>query len=74
MAHLAAGPRLGLAVEVDGSAGLGGKLAPFLDVGADQIGHHRIAVAGGLAERPAANRPDMVLELAREAGVERPMT
>ena len=73
VAHFAARARLGLAVEVDGGAGLGGEGAPFVDIGADQIGHHRIAVARRLAERPAANRPNMVLELADETGIERPM-
>src|SRR4029077_4459000 len=49
------------------------KLAPALHLDADQIGHHRIAVARRAAKRPAGYRPDMVLELAEEAGVDGPM-
>src|SRR5215510_5770400 len=71
--HLAAGPRLCLAVDMDGRAILLGELAPFLNIGPDQVGHDRIAVARGLSERPAANRPHVIFELADEAGVERPM-
>src|SRR6185312_8652274 len=73
VAHLAAGPRLALAIEVDGGAGQGGELAPFLDIRSNQIGHYRIAMARSLAKRPAANGPDVILELADGTGIERPM-
>src|SRR3974377_879338 len=73
MSHLAARPSLGLTVEMQGEI-FAGKLAPAVHIGADQIGHDRIAVAFRVAERPAGNGPDMVLELAHEAAVDGPMT
>src|SRR5688572_2732788 len=52
---------------------LGGKLAPAASLRADEIGHHRVAMPLGAAERPAGDGPDMVLELADGAGVDGPM-
>src|SRR6185295_7433521 len=74
VAHLAAGPCLCLAVKMDCSAILLGEVTPFLDLGADQIGHDRITVARCLAKRPTANRSRMIFELAHDTGVERPVT
>src|SRR6516225_1241548 len=73
MAHLAARPRLRLAIEVHRSAPFASKRAPFLDVRSDQICHHRIAVALGIAERPAGYGANVVLELADKAGIDGPM-
>jgi rpsU-divergently transcribed protein len=56
MAHLAARHRLVLAVEMDLLQRIVDGLAPFLDIGADQILHHRVGMALGRAERQAADR------------------
>ena len=50
-----------------------GQLAPAVHIVADQVGHHRIAVARRVAERPAGNGAHVVLELADEAGVDGPV-
>jgi hypothetical protein len=56
--------------QVRGSAA---KAAPGVHFLAQQIDHHRIAVARRVAERPAGDGADMLLELADGAGIERPV-
>ena len=53
--------------------GVGGKAVPGERFLAKDIGHLRIRVPFGGPERPASNRPDVVLKLADGAGVDRPM-
>ena len=69
MPHLAAQPRLALAVEVEARAGLGGEFLPIPGPCAQEIGHHDVGLANSRAERPAGDRADMVLELADEPGI-----
>src|SRR5687768_2771674 len=64
VAHLAAGPGLFLAVEVEVGAAVGEEVAPGCRLAADQVAHlDRGRRARRRAERQAADRPDMVLEL-----------
>ena len=63
MAHLAAGPRRALAVEMHGGAGNRQPLLVAEDVVADQVGHGHLAMADRLAERPAGDGADVLLEL-----------
>src|SRR6185436_5885411 len=69
MAHLAAGARLALAVEVEACSRFGGEAGPGVNVSADKIGHHDISVACGRTEGPAGDGADVVLELRDGAGV-----
>jgi hypothetical protein len=73
MAHLAARPRRALAVEVNGGAGHRQPLLVVEDIVADQVGHGDLAVTNRLAERPAGNRPDVLLELRDRGAVQRPV-
>ena len=54
MAHLAAGLYLVLAVEMQFGEGIGERLAPLLDVIAEQVLHHRIGMMLDRAERQPA--------------------
>src|SRR6185295_5951860 len=73
MAHLAARPRRALAVEVNRGAGHRQPLLVAQDIVADQVGHGDLAVTNRLAERPAGNRPYVLLELRDRGTVQRPM-
>ncbi len=74
MAHFAACPRLGLAINVHRCARFGGEARPVVHVVADQVEHlgggrrHR-----GRAKRPTGDRPDVLLELRRFRRVHRPV-
>ena len=79
MAHLAARPRVRFTVKMQARAGLAEDFCPGKDIPADQIFHFDMpagfrAVAAGGSERPAGNRPDMLLELRGGGAVERPVT
>ena len=79
MAHLAARPRVRFAVKMQARAGLAEDFCPGEDIFADQIIHFDMpagfrAVAAGGSERPAGDRPDMLLELRGGGAVERPVT
>src|SRR5581483_10124317 len=63
MAHFAAGADGRFAVEMHGGAGNLQPLAEIFHLVADEIDHFDAAVANGLAERPAGDRADMLLEL-----------
>ena len=73
MSHLAARPRRALAVEVHGGAGHRQPSLVVEDVVADQIGHGDRAMADRLAERPAGDGADVLLELRDRGAVERPV-
>src|SRR6202171_5714431 len=73
MPHLAARPRRTLAVKVDGRARDGQPLLIIIDIVPDQIGHGDRAVTDRLAERPACNGADMLLELRDRRAIERPV-
>ena len=73
MAHLAAGARLALAVEMQLSAGLGENLAPGQNLVADQILHHRPRVMLDRSQRQAADGAHELLELAGDTGIDRPV-
>src|SRR5882672_367440 len=73
MAHLPARPGCALAIEVNGRARFGQPRLVAVDLVPDQIGHGDGAVTDRLAERPARNGPDMLLELRDRGPVERPM-
>jgi len=66
MAHLAAAPRFPLAVELwpDACAQPGRNRG---DLVADEVLHHHRGEARRVAQRPAGNRPDVLLELIRYA-------
>src|ERR1700730_5147740 len=79
MTHLAARPRAPLAVKMQARAGLAEDFCPGQDIFADQIIHFDMpavfrAVAACGSERPASDRPDMLLELRGGSAVERPVT
>src|SRR6202051_2907992 len=73
MPHFAARPRRTLAVEVDGRARDGQPLLVAIDIVADQIGHGARPMAHRLAERPAGDGADVLLELRDRRAVERPV-
>ena len=73
VAHLAAALDLGLAVQVELYQRVVERLAPFLDVIAEEIFHHSVGVMLDRAQRQTAHRPYELLKLARDAGVDRPM-
>src|SRR5690606_40164174 len=73
MAHLAAGAGRALAIEMDARVTLACEHLPLIHIIADEICHHCIGMACGAAERPAANRADMLFELADDAGIHRPV-
>src|SRR5882672_8611818 len=68
MAHLAAGLDLGFAVQMELYQRVVERLAPLLDVIAEEVLHHRVGVMLDRAERQTAHRPHELLELARNAG------
>src|SRR5690606_27072391 len=74
MAHLAAGPCLGLAVEMQAEVALGQQSVDAVDLVADQVLHGAVAMAAGVAERQAGNGADMLLELRHRAGGLRPVS
>src|ERR1700744_6787185 len=74
MPHLPAWARRPLAVEMYRCAWNGQPLRVGIDFVADQVGHGHPAVPDGLAERPARNGPDMLLELRNRGPVEGPMS
>src|ERR1700730_9671905 len=79
MAHLAARPRVRLPVKVRAGSGLAEDFSAGENIFADQIIHFDMAaglraVAAGGSERPAGDRPDMLLELRGGGAVERPVT
>ena len=69
MPHLAAVARLAFAIEVHRRRRFARELRPSVRLRAEQIRHHRIAVPRGIAERPARDRADVLLELADRAAV-----
>jgi hypothetical protein len=73
MAHLASRPHSALAVEVQFGLRVGDRFAPALDAAPDQVLHDCVGVALGRPERQPADRPHELLELARHAGIDRPM-
>src|SRR3954466_2301639 len=73
MAHLAAGARLRLAVEVQAGARFSQQSRPAFDIVADQVLHHRIGCALDRAQRQAADGADELFELAAGAGINRPV-
>src|SRR3954452_25520599 len=73
MPHLAAGPRRALAIEMHGGAGNRQPLLVVVDVVPNQIGHGDLTMAHRLAERPAGNRPDVLLKLRNRGAVHRPV-
>ena len=75
MAHLPAGPRLALAIEMKMNARLADQPRPVLDFVADQIVHGcRSRGHGGRPQRQTANGPDMLLELRGFRAFDRPVT
>ncbi len=68
------GPRRALAVEVDGGAGDGQPSLVVVDIVPDQVGHGDRAVADRLAERPAGDGADVLLELRDRRAVQRPVS
>src|SRR3984893_5993534 len=79
MAHLAARPRVRLAVKMQARAGLTKDFCPGTDIPADQIFHFDVsagfrAVAAGGSEGPSGDRAYMLLELRGGGAVERPVT
>ena len=73
MAHLAARPRGGLAIDVQAFARLRQLGLAALDVGSDEVFHHCVRMAGWVAERPSGDGADMLLELRTGAGIDRPV-
>src|ERR1700704_4116176 len=73
MAHLAAVTYGSLAVEMHERAGHGEPLLVGFDLSADQIDHLDTAVTHWLAERPARDGPDVLLELRDGCAVDGPM-
>ena len=74
VAHLAAGPRLRLAVEVRRDARRGRQGGPAGHaLGADQVAHDGVGVASVGRQGQAGNGAGVLLELARLAGVDRPV-
>src|SRR5581483_10453578 len=73
MAHLAAGPRRSLAVDVNGCAGNRQPFGIARNLVPDQVGHGDLAMPDRLAERPAGNRADVLLELRDRGAVQRPV-
>src|SRR5689334_13267081 len=73
MAHLAAGSRFRLAVEMQVSPGLGQDPLPCVHIVADEVLHFHAAETGSRSQRPAADRPDMLLELGRCGPAEGPV-
>src|SRR5260370_26956421 len=73
VAHLAARLDLGFAVQMELYQRVVERLAPFLDIIAEEVLHHRVGVMLDRAEWQTAHRPYELLELARNAGVDRPM-
>ena len=73
MAHLAAGRGLGLAVEMNQRVGAPQPVGNGKDIVADQVLHHAVGMALGIAERQAGDGADMLLELADDAGGFRPV-
>jgi len=74
VAHLAAGARRALAVQMHRGTGDGEPLLVVQDVVADQVGHGDVAMAHRFAERPTGDRADVLLELRDRSAVERPVT
>src|SRR6266404_5911431 len=73
VAHLAAVAYRRFAVEVDERARHREPLRIVRDLGADQIDHLDPSAAHGLAERPAGDRADMLLELRHGGAVDGPV-
>ena len=74
VAHLAAAPGLGLAVEMQRGAGLGGDRCIGVDLVADEIVHRRAASdERGRAGRQAADGADVLFELRGDRALDRPV-
>src|SRR5690349_16388053 len=74
MAHLAAGPRLALAVDVDVGTALRDQLAPAFDLAANEIFHDGVTAGeAGDSGRQSADRADMLLELRGDRALDGPM-
>ena len=73
MTYLAPRPRCGFPIEMDSSQRLRSEVRPILGLTAQKIDHHRIVVAVRIAERPAGNRTNMLLELRHHAGIDGPV-
>src|SRR5215472_6865836 len=73
MSHLPASADFGLAVEMERCA-TGRVQGPVRGFLANDVLHHRVGVTAGMAERPAGDGADVLLELADEAGIDGPMT
>src|SRR2546430_1867411 len=73
MPHLAAGPRLGFSIKMERSHGLRCEACPIVGLIAQQICHDCIAVAIRIAERPAGNGADVLLELRYRTSIDGPV-
>src|SRR5690606_2403939 len=73
VAHFPSGPRLVLAVEMQRRAAVAEDVAPAIRLLSDEIAHLDLAVPARRAERPAADRPHMLLELGGHGAVDGPM-
>src|SRR3954462_1422644 len=73
MAHLAAGPRLRFAVQVQVRAGVAEEARPIVRLVADQVAHLDLSEPAARAERPAAHGSNMLLELGGRGSLDRPM-
>ncbi len=54
--------------------GIDEKVPPTFHLIPEEIFHNRVGVAIGAAERQAGDRPDALLELRNDAGIDRPVT
>lgn len=73
VAHFASRAGFALAVKVEAGAVLLQKLAPFIGVVADKIGHGDASMPARGAERPSRDRAHMLLELGGQCAVQRPV-
>src|SRR6185436_7287497 len=71
MAHLPPGPGFFLAIEMQRPAF--GQAIPGMSFGADDVFHHRVGVAGGIAQGPAGHGTNMLFELRALTGLDGPM-
>ena len=71
MTHLAPRPGFFLAIKMQGAAF--GKRFPGIGLGADDVFHHRIGMADGIAKRPSRHGANMLLELGTLTGFDGPM-
>ena len=63
MAHFSTGAGLAFSIDMDHRAGLPGEFGRLIDFAAKQVLHHRVAMAGRIAEWPAGDRADVLFKL-----------